>query len=116
MPAKYHAEGRSIPYKPVAAVSAGQLVKVETYVGVADNDIPANKLGALTVVGIYRVTSAIITTVTAGTEMDVNFTTQALVANASGDADVKVFVAADTAPLAGGYPTPVPVFLNRWGG
>lgn len=116
MPGKFHNEGKSVAYKPVANVVAGQLVKIGTFVGIADNDIPANTLGSLRVTGVYRVTAVLLADATLGTEMDINFSTQSVVANSSGDADVKVFVAATTSPPAGGAPAQLPVFLNTFGG
>jgi predicted RecA/RadA family phage recombinase len=46
-------EGASIDYTPAADVAAGDVVVQGDLVGVAKLDIKANKLGALTVAGVF---------------------------------------------------------------
>jgi predicted RecA/RadA family phage recombinase len=112
--AKFRYQGDTVPYTPVAAVVAGQLVKHGTYVGVADNPIAANALGALRVVGVYEVEMATLSGPAAfGAELDINFTTQKAVAGGSGDSDVRVFLAE---PAASGSDVKLKLFLNRVGG
>lgn len=47
--------GDSIDYVPVADVAAGQVVVLNDLVGVAKRRIPAGKLGALAVTGVFDV-------------------------------------------------------------
>jgi len=49
----YNADGY-INYTPSSAVTAGDVVVQGSIVGVADSDIAANKLGALSVEGVYQ--------------------------------------------------------------
>ena len=46
-------DGQSIDYTPVADVAAGDVVVQVDLIGVAKLDIKANKLGALTVCGVF---------------------------------------------------------------
>lgn len=112
MAAKFLKSGRSVDYKPVANVTAGQLVKLGAFVGVADNDIPANKVGSLTVRGVYNVDGNLLANAVIGDEFDLNFGSQIFVANGSGDASVKVFAAVDKVAQA---PTKFPLYLNFFG-
>ncbi len=116
--AKFHAVGDFLDYTPVAAVAAGQPVKVGTFVGIADNPIPANTKGALRVTGIYRFPAALLASVTIGTEMDIDMVAAGYpaVANGSGDTAIKIFAAVDAAPLGGGGVQDLPCYLNRFGG
>lgn len=110
--AKYHAAGKHLDYTPVADVAAGQLVKLGSQVGVADNAIPANTLGALTISGIYRTNAVLLASVVIGAEMDIDFAQQSIVANGSGDASVKVFMAQDSLAVAGLERL---IYLNHFG-
>ena len=56
--AQFIQEGRSIDYTPGSAVSAGAVVVQGDLIGIAKVDIPANKLGALAVEGVYDVPKA----------------------------------------------------------
>jgi predicted RecA/RadA family phage recombinase len=49
-------DGESIDYTPVADVAAGDVIVQGDLVGVAKRDIPAGKLGALTVGGVFDFT------------------------------------------------------------
>lgn len=49
-------EGRTIDYTPGAAVTAGDVIVLGEMVGVADQDIEANKLGAISIEGVYEFT------------------------------------------------------------
>lgn len=112
--AKFRAEGNFVDYTPVADVVAGQLVKLGAFVGVADNAIPANKKGALRVTGIFSIPLTLVSgTNVIGDECDINFAGQGAVANGSGDASVKVFLAEDT-PAVGGVEKLL--YINRFGG
>ncbi len=51
--AKFVHEGRSIDYVPTADVNAGDVVVLGEIVGVATRSIPANRLGALQVEGVF---------------------------------------------------------------
>lgn len=47
-------QGDYIDYMPVSDVSAGEVIVVGDHVAVALTDIPANKLGALRVTGVFK--------------------------------------------------------------
>ena len=47
-------EGRTVPYTPSSAVTAGDVVVQGELVGVAHNAIAANQKGALTVAGLIQ--------------------------------------------------------------
>lgn len=62
MQAVFKQRGESIDYTPVSAVSAGQVVVLDGWCGVAKYDIAAGKLGALWMSGLFdvvKVTGAI---------------------------------------------------------
>lgn len=52
---QYIAAGNTIDYTPGSAVAAGTIVKRANMLGIANNDIPANVQGSLTVEGIIEV-------------------------------------------------------------
>ena len=55
MTAYRRAEGKTVNYTPVADVAAGLMVNLDSkLVGVAENAIPANVKGALTISGIFE--------------------------------------------------------------
>lgn len=58
MPAIRIKEGRKIDYTPGADVAAGTVVLQGDMFGVAEVDIPANRLGALATEGIFDITKA----------------------------------------------------------
>ena len=51
--AQYSQNGDSIPYTPSTAVTAGAVIPVGQFVGIAKLDIAASALGALAVTGVY---------------------------------------------------------------
>lgn len=53
MSTKYIQTGDAVDYTPVAEVNAGDVVVQGDLVGVAKLDIPAGKLGALAVTGLF---------------------------------------------------------------
>jgi len=53
MIAKFIQGGDAIDYTPATAVAAGDVIQLTDLVGVAKLDIPAGKLGALSVVGVF---------------------------------------------------------------
>lgn len=55
VPALKYQEGNTIDYTPAAAVTAGDVVVNLETVGIATNDIAANVLGSLDVVGTFKV-------------------------------------------------------------
>lgn len=112
--AKFRYQGDTIPYTPVSDVVAGQLVKVGTKLGIADNDIPANKKGALRVNGVIEVEMATLSgPLAVADELDINLSTQKAVAGGSGDANIQVFAAE---PQAAGSNVKLKLFMNRFGG
>lgn len=60
------AEGNYIDYTPGAAVSAGSVIVQADLVGVAEKDIAANTLGALSVRGLYNINKLSTDVVVAG--------------------------------------------------
>ena len=64
-------EGDVVDYTPASAVSAGDVVVQGDLVGVAKNDIPANRLGGLAVSGVFDFPKATGsgTAITAGTKV-----------------------------------------------
>lgn len=111
MAAKFHAEGDTLDYTPPAAMEAGDMVKIGTSLGVAQNDIPANIKGAVRVNGIFRITTALGAAVTLGAEYDVVVASGTAVAAAGGDADIKIFAAANGTA----NDTEIPFFINKVG-
>lgn len=53
MIARYVQKGESIDYRPAAAVAAGDVIVLETLIGIARLDIAANTLGSLAVAGVF---------------------------------------------------------------
>ncbi len=53
--AQFIHHGESVDYRPNADVAAGDIVVLNTLVGVAKRDIKANTLGALHLVGVFDV-------------------------------------------------------------
>ena len=53
MTAVYMQKGEAIDYTPSGAVEAGQVVVLNDLVGIAKQPIPANRLGALAVTGVF---------------------------------------------------------------
>ncbi len=58
MKARYSQDGKSIDYRPTEAVAAGDVIVLNTLVGVARLDIPADTLGSLAVAGIFETEKA----------------------------------------------------------
>ena len=56
--ARFIHEGKSIDYTPGAAVAAGDVVVQGNLVGIAALSIEANRLGALTVAGVFDIAKA----------------------------------------------------------
>lgn len=62
MTVKFRYVGDTIPYTPGSAVTAGDVVVQENLVGIATEDIEANRQGALAIEGVFefpKVTGAI---------------------------------------------------------
>jgi predicted RecA/RadA family phage recombinase len=53
--AQFIHHGESVDYKPSSDVAAGDIVVLNTLIGVAKRDIKANTLGALHLVGVFDV-------------------------------------------------------------
>lgn len=58
MIARYVQKGNAIDYRPASAVAAGDVIVQGNLVGIARLDIPAETLGALSVVGVYEIAKA----------------------------------------------------------
>lgn len=56
--ATFRNNGITIDYTPVANVTSGDVVVLGSIVGIADHDITANQLGALTIEGVYQLPKA----------------------------------------------------------
>lgn len=116
MAARFHAEGNAVDYTPAAAVAAGEGVKLGSIIGIAANDIPANKKGALRVNGIFRADTpgfgAVVPQAIANA-VDFDFGSQTVVPDGSGDAQVQLYVAE---PITDGTATEVQVWINQVGG
>lgn len=56
--ATFYQDGKSIDYTPVGAVSAGDVVPLDSCIGIAKLDIAAGALGALAVEGVFQVDQA----------------------------------------------------------
>ena len=69
MKAKFVQRGESIDYTPAAAVAAGDIVVQGDLVGVAKLDIPAGKLGSLSVCGVYDIVKKASETITVGAQI-----------------------------------------------
>ena len=80
------AEGNTIPHTPGSALTAGDVVVQSNLVGVADVDIAAGELGALSVSGIYQLPriASVITALPIGTLLYWNIASQEVRATAGG--------------------------------
>lgn len=113
MSTTFYSEGNTVDYTPVSEMVAGDAVKFGTFIGVANNTIPANTKGALRVNGICKAVKATaLGAMTLGVEYDFDFTGQQVVAGGAGDADVKVFAAYGS----GADDTETQIWLNYVGG
>ena len=58
MIARYVHEGKSLDYRPSEAVAAGEVIVLESLVGIARLDIASDTLGSLAVTGVFEVAKA----------------------------------------------------------
>lgn len=58
MSAKYWQKGETLDYTATAAVSVGDIVSLNTRIGVAGNDIAAGETGAVNVEGVFEMPKA----------------------------------------------------------
>lgn len=79
------AEGSQEDYTPGADTTAGTLVNLGGYVGLVDNDIAANELGAVSVEGLVKVKNSGGIAGARGAQVDLTVATQQLAASGSGD-------------------------------
>ncbi|HMN97422.1 MAG TPA: DUF2190 family protein [Phycisphaerales bacterium] len=63
------APGDRVDYTPNTAIAAGTIVVFGAGVGLADQDIPANQLGALSVRGLKRLVKATGSAITGGAKL-----------------------------------------------
>ena len=68
MQAIFRKTGKTVDHTPSSAIAAGTVTLIGPLVGVAERDIAANELGALTIEGVFDVVMAAVT-ITAGDEM-----------------------------------------------
>lgn len=88
MSASMYQAGVQLDYTPTVDVAAGTIVNLgEGLVGVANVDIAANQLGALSIGGVYKVPKVGATTFAAGAlaEFDVSADTILVAEDAAGD-------------------------------
>ena len=55
MTARFIHDGNSIDYTPGANVAAGDVIVLNSLIGIAKLDIPANTLGALALTGVFEI-------------------------------------------------------------
>lgn len=69
--AQFIQDGNYVDYTPSGDIAAGDLVVQGDLIGIAQGDIPAGKLGALAVTGVFNVPKAAgtSTAITAGTSV-----------------------------------------------
>lgn len=89
MSAAFKQRGDSIDFTPAADVSAGDVIVQGDMVGVAKLDIPAGKLGALALTGVYAATKATGagSAIPAGTKLYFDAAAKVVTANAAGGAN-----------------------------
>ena len=86
---QFKQQGVFADYTPGAAVTAGDIVDgVGIGVGVADNDIAANELGALRVAGVYLIDNPDDTAFAQGATVGWDATNGKAVVAATGDYDI----------------------------
>ena len=56
MIARYVHEGKALDYRPSVAVAAGEVIILESLVGIARLDIAPGTLGSLAVTGVFEIT------------------------------------------------------------
>jgi predicted RecA/RadA family phage recombinase len=112
MKAKFVQRGESIDYTSATDVAAGDIVVQGDLVGVAKLDIPAGKLGSLSVCGVYDIVKKASETITVGAQVywDANAATAttgevvlgvAVAAAAGTDATVRVLLNAVPCAIEG---------------
>ena len=89
MNAKYVQTGDAVDYTPVADVKSGDVVVMNDLTGIAKLDIPAGKLGALALTGVYAATKATGagSAIPAGTKLYFDAAAKVVTANAAGGAN-----------------------------
>ena len=96
----YKQTGDAIDYTPGADVAFGQVVVQGELVGVAKHDIPAGKLGALAVTGVFDFPKATGSSIPAGAKVYWNATTKVTTVDAASGANKElgktILAAADT--------------------
>lgn len=91
-------QGNTIDFIPTADVPAGEVVVQGELVGIATRPIPANTLGALTVVGVFDVPKASATEFAAGAKVYWDATNKLAVASDGGGANKLMGKAIKAAP------------------
>lgn len=84
MTAKYWQKGEVLDYKASAAVKNGEVVSLETRIGVAGEDIAAGETGHLHVVGVFEMEKAT-SDVTMGAALYYSATDKKITTTASGN-------------------------------
>jgi len=85
MKATYYQRGETLDYTPTENTEAGQVVAMETRIGVAAEAIPANQPGHVHVVGVYAMTKADGEAIDQGAAVYYNATAEAITATADGN-------------------------------
>jgi len=91
MQARFKHDGKAIDFFPLENVPAGSVIVRGSLVGITKLDIPAGRLGALHVVGVFEVVKANIA-MPLGSRVYWNDTTKQAVLDAAGNAQLGIAV------------------------
>ena len=91
MQARFKHDGKAIDFFPVTDVPAGSVIVQGSLVGITKLDIPAGRLGALHVVGVYEVVKSNVA-IPLGSKVYWNNTTKLAVLDATGNAQLGIAV------------------------
>ena len=91
MNARFKHDGKAIDFFPATDVPAGSVIVQGSLVGITKLDIPAGRLGALHVVGVYEVVKSNVA-MPLGSRVYWNDTTKQAVVDATGNAPLGIAV------------------------
>ena len=91
MKARFKHDGKAIDFFPVTDVPAGSVIVQGSLVGITKHDIPANRLGALHVTGVYEVVKANVA-IPLGSKVYWDDTAKQAVLSATGNAQLGIAV------------------------
>lgn len=87
MNAKYWQRGETLDYTPETAVKNGEIVTLETRIGVAGSDIAAGEQGHVHVVGVFELDKASGEAITMGAAVYYDADADAITTAATGDGE-----------------------------